>query len=269
MMETIFGFLLRHSYLFLFAWVLAEQSGLPIPSSPILLAAGALAEAGRLSLAPCLILPIAATTISDLSWYSLGRWKGARVLHLICRISLEPDSCARRTEDMYARLGSKSLMFAKFVPGLNTAASPLAGVFRMPLAHFVCFDTMGAILWCFSFTFLGFVFSNQLQKVLDYALRLGEMLGLILVLALAAYILHKYVQRERFLRELRGARITPEELKRLLDSREKIQIVDLRHEIEFGMDSLTIPGALRLAPEELEARQQEILRDRDIVLYCS
>lgn len=268
-MPTILGFLVRHGYLFLFAWVLAEQGGLPIPSIPILLAAGALAGAGKLSLAICLLLPIIATTISDLLWYGLGRWKGARVLNILCRISLEPDSCARRTQDVYAKLGAKSLIFAKFVPGLTTVAPPLAGMFRMPLPRFVFFDMLGAMLWAFSFTVLGFVFSNQLEKVLNFSLRLGEALGLLVVLAFAGYIVYKYTQRKRFMNDLRGARISPKELKGLLDSGEKIQIVDLRHAVEFEMDPITIPGALRLAPEELDAREQEILRDRDVVLYCT
>lgn len=267
--QTLLGFLVRHGYVFLFVWVFAEQGGLPIPSIPILLAAGALAGAGKLNLALCLLLPVFAATISDLFWYGLGRWKGAGVLSLLCRISLEPDSCARRTEDMYARLGAKSLIFAKFVPGLTTVAPPLAGMFRMSIARFLCFDILGSSLWSLSFTLLGFVFSNQLERVLTYTLRLGETLVLIVILALAGYILYKYTQRARFLRDMRMARITPEELKALLDSGEKVQVVDLRHAIEFEMDPVTIPGALRMGPEELETRQREILRDRDIVLYCT
>ncbi|MGH9710481.1 MAG: VTT domain-containing protein [Candidatus Acidiferrales bacterium] len=268
-MQTLIAFLIAHGYVVLFVWVLLEQGGLPIPSIPLLLAAGALAGAGKLNLALCLFLPVIASVISDTCWYAIGKWRGGSVLNLICRISIEPDSCARRTEDLYARLGAKSLLIAKFVPGLSSVAPPLAGIFHMRLPRFLIYDVLGGLLWSATFIGLGFVFSSELEQVALYALRLGEMLVFLLVSALAAYILYKYTQRRRFLRDLRIARITPEELKRMIDEGENIQIVDLRHSVEFEADPLTIPGALRLDPKEIEQRQQEIPRDRDVVLYCT
>lgn len=268
-MRTLLNFLVDHGYVVLFVWVLLEQGGLPIPSIPLLLAAGALAGAGKLNLALCLVVPIIASLISDFCWYEIGKRRGGSVLNLVCRISLEPDSCARRTEDLYARLGAKSLLIAKFVPGLSSVAPPLAGIFRMRLLRFLMYDALGGLLWSATFTGLGFVFSSQLEQVAKYALRLGETLVFLLVTALAVYILYKYIQRQKFLRDLRIARITPEELKRMLDAGENIQIVDLRHSVEFEADPLTIPGALRLDPKEIEKRQQEIPRDRDVVLYCT
>ena len=268
-MHTLIGFLVAHGYLVLFVWVLFEQAGFPIPSIPLLLAAGALAGAGNLNLAACLTLPVLASTISDLCWYEIGKRRGGSVLNWICRISIEPDSCARRTEDLYARLGARSLLVAKFIPGLSSVAPPLAGIFHMRRSRFVVYDICGGLLWTGTFVGLGFAFSHQLESVAQYAMRLGEMLIFLLVSALAAYILYKYMQRRRFLRDLRVARITPEELKSMLDAGENIQIVDLRHSVEFEADPLTIPGALRLDPREIEQRQQEIPRDRDVVLYCT
>lgn len=268
-MQTLIGFLVAHGYLVLFVWVLIEQAGLPIPSIPLLLAAGALAGAGRMNLALCLVVPVVASTISDFCWYEIGKRRGGSVLNWICRISIEPDSCARRTEDLYARLGAKSLLVAKFIPGLSSVAPPLAGIFHMRLSRFLIYDMCGVLLWAGTFVGLGFAFSSELERVAQYAMRLGEMLIFLLVSALVAYILYKYRQRRRFLLDLRVARITPEELKRMLDAGENIQIVDLRHEVEFEADPLTIPGALRLDPKDIEQRQQEILRDRDVVLYCT
>src|SRR5712691_2508672 len=121
MNETLW-FLLRHGYSVLFAWVLVEQLGLPVPSVPLLLAAGALAGRGRLNLSLVAALPIVAALLSDALWYELGRRRGVKVLQFLCRISLEPDSCVRRTENVFARHGARSLLVAKFVPGLNTAA---------------------------------------------------------------------------------------------------------------------------------------------------
>ena len=268
-MKATIDFLLRHGYAVLLFWVLLEQAGLPIPSAPLLLAAGALAGAGRLRLALVVALPVLASLTSDLLWYQIGRHRGSRVLSWICRISLEPDSCVRRTEDVYFRHGARSLLVAKFVPGLNTAAPPLAGIFQMRVERFLAFDLVGCLLWVASFVGLGFVFSDQLEDVAAYALRLGVSLVALLLAALAGYIAWKYIQRQRFLRELRIARISAAELKRELDSGEPVQIVDLRHSLDFEADPDTIPGALHLDPQEVEHRQDEISRDRDVVLYCT
>lgn len=268
-MQTLIRFLLQHGYSLLFAWVLLEQGGLPMPSIPLLLAAGALAGAHRMNLAIAFLIPVVAGSIGDICWYEFGRRRGGKVLNLICRISLEPDSCARRTEDMYARHGAKSLLFSKFIPGLSTVAPPLAGVFRMKWLRFLWYDLLGSAIWSGTLVGLGFVFSSELEGVAHYVSRLGEALVVLLVGGLAAYVLFKYCERQKFLRSLRIARISPEELKAKLDAGEQIQIVDLRHSVEFEAEPLTIPGALRMNPNELERRQKEILRDRDVVLYCT
>jgi len=268
MNETL-GFLLRHGYSVLFAWVLVEQLGLPVPSVPLLLAAGALAGRGRLSLSLVAGLPIVAALMSDALWYQLGRRRGVKVLQFLCRISLEPDSCVRRTENVFARHGARSLVVAKFVPGLNTAAPPLAGVFRMRLSRFLFFDALGVMVWVGAFVGLGYVFSDQLERVADHALRLGTGLLVLLLVALAGYIGWKYLHRRRFLRELRIARITPEELKRKLDAGEDVVVVDLRHSYDFEAEPGTIPGAYRMEASELDQMSEQIPRDRDVVLYCT
>jgi hypothetical protein len=175
----------------------------------------------------------------------------------------------RRTENAFARNGARSLLVAKFIPGLSTAAPPLAGMLRMRRSRFITWDAAGALLWAGTFAGLGFVFSAQLDRVTAYAQRLGSGLLVLLACGLAAYIVFKYYGRRRFLRELRIARITPEELKQKLDAGEDIAVVDLRHSVDFGSDNAKIPGAKHLDPEEIELRHQEIPRDRDIVLYCS
>src|SRR4029079_486843 len=130
-MARTLEFLVHHGYLVLFAFSLAEQLGLPLPAIPVLLAAGALAAHGHLSLALFLAVGICAALAGDLVWYALGRVKGGRVLNFLCRLSLEPDSCVRRTHDVFVRHRARSLLVAKFVPGLSTVAPPLAGIFGM------------------------------------------------------------------------------------------------------------------------------------------
>ncbi|HEY1232565.1 MAG TPA: VTT domain-containing protein [Candidatus Binatia bacterium] len=265
-LEQAADFLIRHGYAVLFGWVLLEQMGLPIPAAPLLIAAGALARAGKMNLTFAVALAFIAVILADLFWYSLGRYRGARILKLLCRISLEPDSCVRRTENLFVRRGVHSLLVAKFVPGLNTAAPSLAGVFRMPVRRFMIFDSLGALFWVVTVTGLGLILSDQLEEI---ARRWGGWLVAVLVGSLAAYVLWKFIQRQRFLRRLRIARITPKELMDKLTAGENISIVDLRQPIDIEAFPQMIPGALRIAMEDIEERHREIPRDRDVVLYCS
>jgi membrane protein DedA with SNARE-associated domain len=266
--ETV-GFLVRHGYGVVFASVLVEQLGLPLPAIPVLLAAGALAGSGKLSLSLILTLAVAAALIGDTVWYEIGRRRGARVLGLLCRISLEPDSCVRRTETTFAGHGSKSLLVAKFVPGLSTVAPPLAGVFQMRFPRFLLFDSAGTLLWAGVFIGLGYVFSHQIEGISDRAAALGGWLLVLLAAGLAAFLGWKYFERRRFLHELHVARITPEELRAKLDGGEEVVIVDLRHSLDLDADPVVIPGAQHLLLEEFEQHHHTIPRDREIVLYCT
>jgi membrane protein DedA with SNARE-associated domain len=261
--------LVRHGYLLIFCWVLVEQLGLPIPSLPILLAAGALAGVGQLNLGWTVALSVVASLASDASWFFLGRKRGGRVLGWLCRISLEPDSCVRRTEEIYVRHGARSLLVAKFIPGLATVAPPLAGIFRMRLSRFLAFDSAGALAWAGSYIVLGYVFSRQLEQVADYAGRLGVWLVILLILGLAGFIAWKFAQRQKFLHDLRIARISPAELKHMVDAGENVLVVDLRHSLDFEADPESIPGAVHLDPDDVDQFHSELPRDREIILYCT
>jgi membrane protein DedA with SNARE-associated domain len=263
------AFLLRNGYAVLFAIVMLEQAGLPLPALPILLAMGALVAAGHFNLAAVLFVIVAASLVADLVWFELGRRHGARMLALMCRISLEPDSCVRRTENVLAGGGARTLLFAKFLPGLSTMAPPVAGMLRMRLRYFVLWDVAGALIWSGSYLALGYVFSSQLEWVAELAMGLGSRLVALVGAGLASYVLWKYAQRRRFIRQLAIARITADELQRKLDAGEDIVVVDLRHSMEFEADPVTVPGAIRLLPDELDARHAEIPRDREVILYCT
>ena len=253
----------------LFLWVLAEQLGLPIPSIPILLAAGALSGTGHMSLTTSLGLALFAAVLSDTLWFGFGKQKGASVLNTLCRISLEPDSCVRRTEQIYERSGARALLLAKFVPGLSTAAPPVAGMFGMKFWRFLLFDALGTLLWAGSFIGLGWLFADQLEDVAQSAERLGTWLLVLLIAGLAAYVAKKWWEREKFLKSLARDRITPEELVHKLETHEPVAIIDLRHPLDVLPDPRILPGAIRMTAEELEARNEEIPRDREIVLYCT
>jgi membrane protein DedA with SNARE-associated domain/rhodanese-related sulfurtransferase len=253
----------------IFAWVFVEQAGLPIPSAPLLLAAGALSGTHQMNLGMAIAFATIGAVASDSMWYELGRQKGVRVLQLICRISLEPDSCVRRTQVSFGRNGPRVLLVAKFIPGLNAMAAPLSGVIKMGWRKFLLFDTIGALAWGSALTITGYAFSGELERVAARAAYLGEWLLVLLLAAFAGYILWKFYNRQKFLRKLRIARITPEELKEKIDAGEDIIVVDLRHSLDFDAYPETIPGALHIDAADLEEAYEVIPRDREIVLFCA
>jgi membrane protein DedA with SNARE-associated domain/rhodanese-related sulfurtransferase len=268
-MHEMLDFLFRHGYLVLLLWVFAEQAGVPIPSIPLLLAAGALAGAGRMNFAWALLICMVAALAADTIWYQLGRIRGIRVLRLICRISLEPDSCVRRTEGLFEKRGARTLLFSKFVPGLNTVATPLAGIVQMRLPKFLLFDALGSLFWAGSFLATGYIFSDQIELIAQQAARLGSGLFVLIVGALASYILYKYVARQKFLRELRISRISVEDLKRKIDDGEELTIVDLRGSVDFEADPEWIPGAFRIDSRELKEKTDRLPHNREVILYCT
>ncbi len=268
-MTEIVGFLLQHGYLVLFIAVLLEQFGVPVPSAPVLLAAGALAAHDNLNFAVVLFLSITAALMGDLVWYELGRRRGRKVLYFLCRISLEPDSCVRSTEDVFARYGSRALLLAKFIPALGTAAPPMAGLLRMSLIRFLIYDMAGSALWVLTFTGIGLLFSEQIEEAALLLARLGTWALILALGPLAGYLIWKYVQRRRFLGRLQVARITPEEVMQKMSAGDNMFIVDLRHKLDLLADEARLPGAIHITPEEIEQRHREIPKDRDIVLYCT
>jgi membrane protein DedA with SNARE-associated domain len=267
--SDVVDFLIRHGEAFIFLYVFADQLGIPLPAVPALLAMGALAAVGKINYGLALLSSVVASVLADAIWYALGRARGIQVLGLLCKISLEPDSCVRRTQDVFVRYGVRSLIIAKFVPGLSTVAPPLAGMVGVSVPRFALYSVLAALLWAGAWSTLGYLAGDALQRVVEETGRLGTVLVALVAAAVAGYIVVKWIQRQRFLRGLRIARISQDELKRDLDAGTAVFIVDLRSALDVSTTPFVIPGALRIAAEELEARHQAIPRDRDVVVYCS
>jgi membrane protein DedA with SNARE-associated domain/rhodanese-related sulfurtransferase len=262
-------FLIQHGLPLVFAVVFVEQLGLPLPALPFLLAAGALSATGKFNLLAGLMAVIVACVIADAFWYFLGRFRGNQVLGFLCRISLEPDSCVRRTQNVFTRYGLRGVVIAKFIPGMNTVAPPLAGMAGVRFGRFLLADGAGALLYAGVCLDLGSLFSNQIEQVGTALARVGgSALGL-LVGALVLFGAWKYWQRQSLLHELRTARITVDELRRRLGAGERLVILDLRSRAELEQDPTIIQGATHLLLEEVEGRRQEFPHDVDIVVYCS
>jgi membrane protein DedA with SNARE-associated domain/rhodanese-related sulfurtransferase len=268
-MELPTHFLLTYGYLLLFAWVLVEQLGIPLPATPVVLAAGALSVDGPIRFPIAFSLGVSATLLADSFWFLVGRRHGHHVLRILCKLSLEPTTCVRRTQDSFGRRRGVLLAFAKFVPGLGMLAPPVAGQNGMRYASFIFFDGLGASLWIGALLTIGRLFGDALKRdpnLLNWA---GRFSGAILILAVIGFFLGRLVRRRAVLKQLAASRLEPQELKAMLDAGERVYIVDLRHPLELVPDPYTLPGAMRLSPDELTMRQGEIPRDCDVVLYCT
>jgi len=263
------AYLARHGYTLLFAWVAAEQFGAPLPAVPILIAAGVLAASGQVSLAMCVALGVVACLIGDTAWYAVGKNRGPAVLRVLCRISLEPESCVRRSSDFLSRHGNRSLVFAKFIPGISTVAVPLAANAGIsPLAFFL-YDTLGSLLYVGAYLLAGYALGSRLDRLDALAASLKTLATWFVVMGVVAIVAWRLRQRRKFHKELRTARIAPQEVLELITRGERPYIVDLRHPLDMLPDPRMLPGAIRMTPAELTDRQAEIPRDREIILYCT
>jgi membrane protein DedA with SNARE-associated domain len=267
-MNRLAAFALHHTHLVLFFATLLEQLGLPFPVAPLLLGAGALARAGEMSIPGALAIYCLASAIAHQVWFEAGRTRGASVLRFVCKISLEPDTCVRRTQNLFARFGAKLLLAAPFTPGLGMVAPPLAGLSGMTRARFLPIDLSGSFIWSATLVAAGWFLGPQLGVILNALQQIAGSVGTGLGLLLAGWLTWKLIKRRRLFNELRIARITAQELLQEMETG-KIFIVDLRHDAEVKGEGFTLPGALRVTLEDIEERHVEIPRDRDVALFCS
>jgi membrane protein DedA with SNARE-associated domain len=261
--------LIQHGYLFVFAYVFLVQAGLPVPADPMLLVMGTMVGEGRYGMALAILTGVSAASLGDLMWYELGRHRGNSILRLLCRLTIEPDTCVRKTEDSFGKRGARTLLLAKFVPGLSLVSVPMAGVIRMPRWRFLMFDVIGATLWVTAYLTLGVIFKHQVQMVIDFLGNLGHYASLLLLTALALYLGFKYYQRWRFLRAFRIGRVNPKALREMLEGPVPVTVIDLRHPHEVEREGVKLAGALLMRPEDLRSRSGEIPKDQEIILYCT
>ena len=266
-MELLLHLIAEYGLWFVFGNVLLVQLGVPLPAYPVLMLTGTLAARGQIHVAALLGTAVLACLLADTAWFLMGRWLGRRVLRVLCRISLSPDSCVRQTESTFTRFGPPSLMVAKFIPGFASVATALAGAMRIGVGAFILFDAIGAALWAGVALALGWLFSPAIEDIVNLLARLGRWGLMLVALALALFVAAKWWQRHRFNVQLRMARVSAEALAALLDSGERPLIVDVRS--RTSRDEGRIPGAITVQGDteapELSAHPKDAL----IVVYCA
>jgi membrane protein DedA with SNARE-associated domain/rhodanese-related sulfurtransferase len=263
--------LIEHYGLWLvFANVLALQCGLPVPAYPTLIVVGALTARGGITVAEVIAVATVASLIADVAWYFAGARHGRRVLRLMCRLSLSPDSCVRQTENIYERWGAPSLVVAKFVPGFAAVATSMAGMVRTPLWSFALIDALGALLWSGVAVALGWLFRDAVGEVLAVFAEAGRWGLIALIVALAAFIVVKALQRYQLIRSLRMARVSVDELNDLLGEDARPLIVDVRS--RSRQQQGRIPGAIWIDShafdDSLRASGLSDATGKDVIVYC-
>ena len=268
-MPIALDFFVKYGYWVIFLWVLTEQLGIPIPSTPLLLTAGTLTATHKLALPLVLLSALAASLIADTTWYVFGKTYGSAVVRLMCRLSLESTACVRKTEGYFTKGGATALLVAKFVPGLGSVAAPIAGQISMGYGKFVLCDAGGILLWTLTLTLGGRFFGDVLKRHPEALSTAARFFGLIFALLFVGFLVWRMLQRRAFLRSVRMARLEPTDLKHMLDEGDPVFIVDLRHPLDYLPDPRTLPGALSLTPDKLMEQSDRIPRDKEVVLFCT
>jgi membrane protein DedA with SNARE-associated domain/rhodanese-related sulfurtransferase len=267
-MSNLILLLQEYGVLIVFAVVLVEQIGLPIPAFPILIVAGALAVDGDSSWPAVLAVSMAACLISDYFWFRAGRHYGKRILKLLCRISLSPDYCVSQTEDNFNRWGPKALIVAKFIPGFNTIAPPLAGAMGTSNATFLGFSVLGGLLWSGVGIGIGTYFHTSVDQVLEILDTMGTTALIVLVCLLLLFICFKYVERKRFHQKVQVERISIAELRKLVDDGLEPVLVDARSITAQMLEPAATGAVLFNGGEPIDAITS-LGKDRHIIVYCS
>ena len=251
-----------------FVNVLLLQAGFPVPAYPTLIVTGALAARAPYTLAGLLATAVAASVIADIGWYMIGRRLGGRVLRTLCRISLSPDSCVRQTESIFTRWGARSLTVAKFVPGFASVATAMAGIVRLSPWRFLVFDAIGAALWSGVAIALGYLFRDAVNDVLDVLSAMGRYGLMVIVSAFVIYVVMKWVQRQRFIRQLKMDRVTVQELRDLVDAGTPTTVIDVRSKLSQSVTG-RIPGALTVDVTNMKLELLAIPPTNEVIVYCA
>ena len=266
-MEAILEQLQAHGSLIVGVNIFLQQLGLPIPSVPTMMVAGALAAQGHINGIATFAFAVVASLVADVLWFSAGRRYGYPVLRFLCRVSLSPDTCVRETEGIFERWGFFSVVVSKFVPGFSTVGPPIAGALKMPFGAFAVASLASAALWVGAYMAVGFVFSQQIDAVLAWMTDHAVLALTVVVGALLAYIGFKAFERYRLGRYVDAARITIDELRELLAQEPRPFVVDVGSRLAHQARP-HIPGA-RMLDLDAIARANDFPTDQDIILYCA
>jgi Uncharacterized membrane-associated protein len=270
-MTDLFSHMARHGYALVFGFVLAEATGFPVPAALALVAGGAAAGSRIMNLPAVFFCALVALLLGDCFLFILGRYTGWGLLGLLCRLSVNPESCILRSAESFYKRGKMTLLIAKFIPGVNTMAPPLAGSMKMPFWQFLRFDLAGATLYASAYIALGFIFREFLALITRSFIAASHLVEAVVVVTIVAYIIYRiWIYRKNVMYRI-VPRVQVHELAQRLASDEepKPLIVDVRSHGYYDSAALRIKGSVRVEPNNLSEEIKHFSKTKDIFLYCT
>lgn len=255
------------AFLLVFANVLFQQLGFPVPAVPSMLLAGS-AVGSFGDLGSFLFAAVSASVIADIVWYFAGKAFGYRVLSVLCRLSINPASCVTKTEARIIRWGAISLIVAKFVPGFSTVAPPIAGATKMPLLIFAVAAAIGAALWAGLALIAGWLLRAEVQSVIGNLESNSAGAIATLVLLVCLWIGWKFWQKYRFKRTAAIEHVTPAAFLQLMAMDRKPLVLDLRG-ARMVQESGCIEGAVPADLDKLFDSVGAWPKEMPIITLCA
>lgn len=261
----------RHGYALTFCILFAEAIGLPFPAAIALVAAGAAVASHTLSGPGVLLAAMTALIIGDIAQFWLGRVAGWALLGFLCRLSMNPETCILRSAESFYKRGKITLIFAKFVPGINTMAAPLAGSMKMSFGQFLRLDLAGALIYVGTYLLVGFLSRDFLAATLNGFQAAGRVMEIVIVAALVIYAAYRIAQLIKYKKYLVVPHVAVQELAARLAAGEgdRIQIADVRSHGYYDKGAERILGSIRIEPNNLDEEIKTLPKDKDIYLYCT
>jgi len=261
----------RHGYALTFAFLLAEALGVPFPAAVALVAGGSAVASHTLWGPGVFLAAVVALLLGDTALFWLGRYSGWALLGFLCRLSMNPETCILRSAESFYKRGKVTLVIAKFIPGINTMAAPLAGSMKMRFSQFLRLDFAGALLYSVTYLLLGYVSRDFLTVILNSFHAAGRAMAIAIIAALAVYAVYRAVQFHKYRKYNVVPRVQVQELAERLGSEDSInvQIVDVRSHGYYDAGAERIKGSIRIEPNRLEEEIQNLPKDKDLYLYCT
>jgi membrane protein DedA with SNARE-associated domain len=268
---NLFSLMARHGYALTFGLLLAEAIGIPFPAAIALVAAGAAVAAHALWGPYVVTAAIAALLLGDMAQFWLGRHMGWALLGFLCRVSINPETCILRSAESFYKRGKITLVIAKFIPGVNTMAAPLAGSMKMRFWQFLRLDLAGASLYSLTYLLVGYLSRDFLAAILRGFHAAGRAMEAVIVAALVVYAIYRVLQYRKNKAYSVVPRVQVEELARRLASEDagRVQIVDVRSHGYYDGGAARIKNSIRIEPNNLEEEIKNLPKEKDIYLYCT
>ncbi len=271
-MNDLLSMMARHGYALTFAILFAEAVGLPFPAAIALVAGGAAIASHTLYGPGLLFSAVTALIIGDIWQYWLGRYTGWALLGFLCRLSMNPETCMLRSAQSFYKRGKTTLVIAKFVPGINTMAAPLAGSMNMRFGQFLRLDLAGALLYTSVYLAVGFISRDFLAATLNSIHAAGRVMEFALSAVVIAYATYRIVQVFKYRKYRVVPRVQAEELAARLaleEGRADVLIVDVRSHGYYDRGAERIFGSIRIEPNNLDEEIKNLSKEKHIYLYCT